>query len=1033
MRKIDLIFSLVLATSVIANAQAPVIIEAESGTLGNKFRTVDTLGVSAITIDGDLVNSSYPGNNNRIASYWVSFSDTGTYDLYVRMLVGAQGYDDDSYFYGNGFGSKGSTDYTNWIRCNGMAGVGYTASTSVVDGGGGAQSNVWKWVNMSKYTGDAAPITFKVATAGNFLFQIGGRENGLYFDKIAFGKTGIYYTVADLNNGTSGSIDNPADRPLGEPLAKNSSKFLGCGWDYVQAPYFAGYWNQLTPGNAGKWGSVESVRGSMDWAVLDSAYSTSRKYGMKFKEHTLVWGAQQPSWIGTLDSASKRQEIEEWYAALASRYDSIDYIDVVNEPIHNAPNGMVPWGTTTPNVNYADALGGAGETGWDWILTAFRLARQYFPNSKLILNEYSVINSASTTKQYIEIINLLKNENLIDGIGEQAHAFTTKGTSLELMKSNLDALAETGIPIYLTELDVDGLSDLEQLKEYQRIFPMFWEHPAIEGITFWGYRYGVWRNDEGAYLVNEDGTERLALSWLKAYVNDTLVAVDSIAVASADGSESIQYVGESLDMTATVYPENATIKNYTWSVSPSSLATIDSLGVLTALAPGTVTVQATAWDGSGVIGSTEIEIEDNYLKIDQNFHIYLCFGQSNMEGQGTIEACDRVANKRVKILQGVDCSNLKREYAQWYEAIPPLTRCYTGLSPADYFGRTMAEYMPDSITIGIINVSVAGCDIQLFDKDNYQSYAAGVASWMTSIINDYGGNPYQRLIDLAKIAQRDGVIKGILMHQGETNTGQQTWPAAVEKVISDIHTDLGLKERVPVLVGEVLYADQGGSCAYHNTVVAKVPNTVKSSYVISAAGLPGQDYAHFTSAGYREFGERYAKKMLDILNIDYTCYPSETVPYVNNGAGWLQSDTITVERGDELKLKVVSEDQGSCTWSGSELSATVTADSISFIPTNDCEIEANFTNSCGTVTTLNFNIRVNNKTAVIVYNMGENLSLRNIDGNATVTIYTPLGQMLHREEVYGQATIPFSHKGLVIVKIESNGKVDFAKVINKKP
>ncbi len=383
-----------------------------------------------------------------------------------------------------------------------------------------------------KYTGDSPPITFRVEQGSlSQTFQIGARENGLYIDKFVFGRSGLYFTVYNLNRGEAGSILPPGETPLGPPIAAGKSKFLGCAWNYDQAPYFAGYWNQLSPENAGKWGSVEYIRDIMNWTVMDSAYRVSRKYHMPIKVHTLIWGAQQPPWIGALDSTSQRQEIEEWFSALANRYDTIEYIDVVNEPIHNAPNGMIPWGTTIPNVNYAKALGGAGTTGWDWVITAFRLARQYFPESKLILNEYSVINSSTTTQTYIEIINLLKAENLIDGIGEQAHAFTTYGVSVATLKNNLDLLAATGLPIYLTELDIDGLTDLAQLQEYQRIFPTFWEHPAIKGITFWGFRYGLWRQEQGANLITNDDIERPAMTWLKAYVNDTLTLTQSIEIS----------------------------------------------------------------------------------------------------------------------------------------------------------------------------------------------------------------------------------------------------------------------------------------------------------------------------------------------------------------------------------------------------------------------------------------------------------------------------------------------------------------------
>lgn len=394
-----------------------------------------------------------------------------------------------------------------------------------------------------------------------------------------------------------------------KPIADGKSKFLGCAYSSGQSSGFSSLWNQVTPENGGKWGSVEGTRGTMRWTDLDAAYNVAKKYGFLFKEHTLIWGAQQPSWIGALDTASQRQEIEQWFSLLGSRYKDIDYIDVVNEPLHNAPNGMLPWGASTPNVNYAKALGGTGATGWDWIITSFRLARKYFPHAKLLINEYSVINSTSETNKYIEIIKLLQADSLIDGIGEQAHAFTTKGTSTSILKANLDKLGSTGLPIYLTEMDVDGLDDLTQLKEMQRIFPLFWKHPSVKGITFWGFRYGLWRTSDGAYLVDQSGRERAALKWLKAYVNDSITLADSIALSINNDTLTTIKKGETVTMVAKVFPANTTIPNVNWSVSPSSLATIDSGGKLTATGSGNITVTALAWDGSGTKGTMAVHIE----------------------------------------------------------------------------------------------------------------------------------------------------------------------------------------------------------------------------------------------------------------------------------------------------------------------------------------------------------------------------------------------------------------------------------------
>ena len=503
-----------------------------------------------------------------------------------------------------------------WFRVNGLASAGYTAADAIVEGGGSAQSGIWKWINLSQFAEGEGSKSFVVTEDSlTRIFQVGARENGLYMDKFVFGKTGRYYTVDILMNGEEGMETLPRS---GTPLAEGQDKFLGSAWDDIQAVDFTAYWNQLTPGNAGKWGSVEWNRDQMNWNVLDAAYLEAERYGMLFKEHTLLWGAQQPEWMNSLDSAEQRQEIEEWFGALAERYDTFDMIDVVNEPIHNAPNGMVPWGTDQPNIDYAGALGGAGETGWDWIIEAFRLARQYFPGAKLILNEYSVINSSSTTQKMIEIVNLLKAEDLIDGIGEQAHAFTTRDVSTAVLKNNLDALAATGIPLYISEFDIDGLTDLDQLQEMRRVFPLFWEHPAVAGITLWGFRYGLWRNDQGAYLITEDGTERPAMTWLKAYVNDTLRTMENILVSSVSGDTLIAEIGGTLNMQAEVVPSDATFPDFIWSVEPGSLASIDSTGFLTALAEGTVTVKATAWDGSGIEGSLDVIIQTEQVSVTKS-------------------------------------------------------------------------------------------------------------------------------------------------------------------------------------------------------------------------------------------------------------------------------------------------------------------------------------------------------------------------------------------------------------------------------
>ena len=256
----------------------------------------------------------------------------------------------------------------------------------------------------------------------------------------------------------------------------------------------------------------------------------------------------------------------------------------------------------------------------------------------------------------------------------------------------------------------------------------------------------------------------------------------------------------------------------------------------------------------------------NSFAQNPKFHIYLCLGQSNMEGNAKFEPQDTIVNKRFQVLEAVDCDNLNRKKGQWYTAVPPLSRCKTGLTPADYFGREMIANLPEDVKVGVINVAVGGCKIELFDKDNCETYIATAPDWMKGMIAQYDGNPYARLVEMAKIAQKDGVIKGILLHQGESNTNDTLWTKKVKLVYDNLLKDLNLKaESTPLLAGEVVHADQGGICASMNKIIATLPETIPNSYVISSSGCPdAADNLHFSAEGYRMLGRRYATTILSL-------------------------------------------------------------------------------------------------------------------------------------------------------------------------
>lgn len=252
---------------------------------------------------------------------------------------------------------------------------------------------------------------------------------------------------------------------------------------------------------------------------------------------------------------------------------------------------------------------------------------------------------------------------------------------------------------------------------------------------------------------------------------------------------------------------------------------------------------------------------------DPNFYIFLCFGQSNMDGAGKIEQQDLAVDERFQVYAALDMPNMSRTQGNWYPAVPPLCRATGGLGPADYFGRTLVAHLPEHIRVGVINVAVPGCKIELFDEDSFQSYAATAPDWMTNFINGYDGNPYRHLVRMAKLAQQDGVIKGILLHQGESNTNDREWPNKVKGVYDNLIRDLNLTpDQVPLLAGETVNADQQGVCASMNRIIAELPTALPNAYVISSAGCAAQpDRLHFNSAGNRELGSRYARRMLEVL------------------------------------------------------------------------------------------------------------------------------------------------------------------------
>jgi endo-1,4-beta-xylanase len=377
------------------------------------------------------------------------------------------------------------------VTTGGTVGTGgrVTSSGGIVGSGGAASGGV---IGSGGRTGGAAGgYTATGGAAGGRPGSGGSGRGG------ATGSGGI--TPGGSGGATPGTGGTPGKITW-------PKKFCGNITQRGQIPStFTNYWDQIVPENEGKWGSVEGTQGKYNWTSLDKIHDFAKQNNIPFKQHNFVWGSQQPSWIGGLSQANQKAAVEDWIKQFCTRYPDTQMIDVLNEP---------PPHTTPP---YLAALGGAGASGYDWVVTIFKWARQYCPNSILIVNDYNIIEYSGDNNNMIKLVtSAMKAGAPIDAIGSQSHALTSASASTTQMY--IDKLAtSTGLPVLISEFDLNIADDTQQKNQMQSLFTMFWNDANVKGVTYWGYLEGqTWETNSG--LMSTSGTERPAMSWLMQFL-----------------------------------------------------------------------------------------------------------------------------------------------------------------------------------------------------------------------------------------------------------------------------------------------------------------------------------------------------------------------------------------------------------------------------------------------------------------------------------------------------------------------------------
>ena len=324
----------------------------------------------------------------------------------------------------------------------------------------------------------------------------------------------------------------------GPGLADGAAKFVGNITQSNTAPgandQFTQLWNQATAENGCKWGSVEGSRGNFNWGGCDAAYNWAKNNGGHFKFHALVWGSQYPNWLPNLSVDETKKAITAWFDAVQKRYPDLEMIDVVNEAIRGGNGG---YHSGYNNTKIVQALGGDNNGDYAFITTAFKMARERWPDAILIYNDYNTIQW--DVDGGINLVNTIKKNGApIDGYGLQAHDLMTNGgngggtggggncMNYNTFKSTMEKIHSktNNIPIFISEYDVPSTDDGIQKQCVSEQFAYWMEDPHVAGITFWGYIYGrTWLDCNGKASgcsgLIKDGKDRTAMTWLKDYLS----------------------------------------------------------------------------------------------------------------------------------------------------------------------------------------------------------------------------------------------------------------------------------------------------------------------------------------------------------------------------------------------------------------------------------------------------------------------------------------------------------------------------------
>jgi hypothetical protein len=244
-------------------------------------------------------------------------------------------------------------------------------------------------------------------------------------------------------------------------------------------------------------------------------------------------------------------------------------------------------------------------------------------------------------------------------------------------------------------------------------------------------------------------------------------------------------------------------------------------------------------------------------------YLFLLAGQSNMAGRGIVEEQDRLPHPRVLALdQGGD----------WVPAIDPIhfDKPFAGVGPGRTFGITLAEADP-TVTVRLIPCATGGSPLSAWRPGEF---------W-----DQTRSHPYDDTISRTRRAMEDGVLKGILWHQGEGDCNAESardYAANLEALISRLRKDLEAPG-VPFIIGQLgPFLDNAASpyVVRVNDAHISVAQKIDGAGFVASTGLTSVgDNLHFDARSQREFGRRYAEVYQRLATADLHGDSSQARPY----------------------------------------------------------------------------------------------------------------------------------------------------------